>query len=113
LACSTCHGATTDNSHINGSVRWDLTALGTSAQYKTPLGNFATAGSTGAVAPSGAYGQCGNIYCHSNVQGAGGLGVPSAYSQPSWGGAALTCGNCHKDMATDATATGSHVKHAQ
>jgi predicted CxxxxCH...CXXCH cytochrome family protein len=113
LVCSTCHGATTDNSHINGSVKWDLTALGLIAQYKMPAGTFANVGSTGAVAPSAVYGQCTNIYCHSTVQGTGGLGAPGAYSQPTWGGAALACGSCHKDMATDASAPGSHVKHAQ
>lgn len=113
LACSICHGATTDNLHINGSVSWNLAALGSTAQYKTPAGTFVNAGSTGALAPSAAYGQCSNIYCHSTVQGAGGLGAPAAYSQPTWGGATLTCGSCHKDMATDSSAPGSHVKHAQ
>lgn len=113
LACSICHGATTDNLHINGNVTWNLSALGSVAQYKTAAGAFATTGGTGAVAPSASYGQCNNIYCHSTVQGAGGLGAPGAYSQPTWGGAALTCGSCHRDMATDAAATGSHVKHVQ
>jgi len=113
LACSICHGTITDNSHINGSVSWNLAALGAAAQYKTPAGTFTNSGSTGGLAPSASYGQCMNIYCHSTVQGANGVGAPSAYSQPTWGGAALTCGSCHKDMATDATAPGSHVKHAQ
>ncbi|GAC1466721.1 MAG: CxxxxCH/CxxCH domain-containing protein [Desulfuromonadaceae bacterium] len=113
LTCSTCHGATTGNTHNNGSVNWDLTVLGSIAQYKTSAGTFATTGSTGTIAPSASYGQCTNLYCHSNVQGSGGLGAPGAYSQPTWGGAALTCGSCHKDMATDAGAPGSHVKHVQ
>jgi predicted CxxxxCH...CXXCH cytochrome family protein len=113
LACLACHGAITDNSHINGNITWNLTAIGSVAQYKTPAGTFATVGSTGTFAPSAAYGQCTNIYCHSTVQGIGGLGAPVTYSQPTWGGAALSCGGCHKDMATDVTAPGSHVKHVQ
>lgn len=111
LACTACHGATTDNSHINGSVKWDLTALGAASRYKTPSGTYALTGSTGAPAPSASYGQCSNIYCHSNVQGANGSGAPTAYSQPVWGGAPLNCGSCHLDMATDAAGTGSHRAH--
>ena len=113
LACSQCHGSITDNSHVNGNVAWDLSLFGAAAQYKSATGIFATAGSTGNIAPSAIYGQCANVYCHSTVQGAGGSGAPAAYSQPTWGGAALTCGSCHKDMATDAAATGSHMKHIQ
>ncbi len=112
LACSSCHGAITGISHINGSVQWDLTALGSASGYKTPAGVYALTGSTGTAAPSAAYGQCANMYCHSTVQGGGGLGAP-VYSQPAWGGSALTCGGCHKDMAVDATAPGSHAIHAQ
>ncbi|MBK5275271.1 MAG: CxxxxCH/CxxCH domain-containing protein [Desulfuromonadales bacterium] len=111
LACSTCHGATTDNTHINGSVKWDLSALGGAAGYKTPAGAYAPTGSTGTIAPSAAYGQCTNIYCHSNVQGIFGSGAPTVYSQPVWGGSTLGCAGCHADMATDATGTGSHRVH--
>jgi predicted CxxxxCH...CXXCH cytochrome family protein len=108
-----CHGAVTDNAHVNGSVGWNMAALGTAAQYKTPTGAFSQSGSSDVLAPSATFGQCSNIYCHSNVQGSAGVGGPTTYAQPAWGGAAQTCGSCHKDMSTDSTATGSHVKHAQ
>ncbi|MSN25392.1 MAG: CxxxxCH/CxxCH domain-containing protein [Geobacter sp.] len=111
LACSACHGTISDNSHISGNVKWDLNALGAASRYKTPAGAYALTGSTGTVAPSTTYGQCSNIYCHSNVQGAGGSGLPTVYGQPIWGGATLTCAGCHVDMATDAVGTGSHRIH--
>lgn len=113
LSCSMCHGAVTDATHVNGSVSWNMAALGATAQYKTPAGTFSQSGTNGSIAPSAAYGQCANLYCHSNVQGNAGVGSPTIYGQPAWGGAALTCGSCHKDMATDGTATGSHVRHTQ
>jgi predicted CxxxxCH...CXXCH cytochrome family protein len=51
---------------------------------------------------------CSNVYCHSNGQSADGTSAtPSAYSSPSWSGAAA-CGTCHS--ATD-PATGAHSKH--
>ncbi|MDU0457529.1 MAG: CxxxxCH/CxxCH domain-containing protein [Geobacteraceae bacterium] len=111
LACSACHGLISDNTHINGNVKWDLSALGAASKYKTPTGVYALTGNTGAIAPSSSYGQCSTTYCHSNVQGSGGSGAPTVYGQPVWGGAALTCAGCHKDMATDVTGTGSHRIH--
>jgi predicted CxxxxCH...CXXCH cytochrome family protein len=51
---------------------------------------------------------CSNVYCHSTGQSADGTSAtPSAYSTPSWSGAAA-CGTCHSD--TD-PATGAHTKH--
>ncbi len=111
LTCDKCHGAHTDNSHVNGNVKWDLTGIATTAQYKTPAGAYATTGGTNAVAPSASYGQCNNIYCHSTVQGATGSGAPATYATPTWGGAALTCGSCHADMS-GVSGSGSHPKHA-
>ena len=110
LDCIKCHGVHKDLSHANGSVSWDLTVLG--GMYKTPVGSYSQVGATGAKAPSAAYGQCNNIYCHSSVQNtATGTLTGVTYSQPTWGGTPLTCGSCHADMSATA-GSGSHVKHA-
>ena len=75
LTCDKCHGAHPDNSHVNGSVKWDLHGLG-AGKYKTPaLASYTAAGQTNALAPSAVYGTCNNVYCHSTVQGAAGSGV--------------------------------------
>jgi predicted CxxxxCH...CXXCH cytochrome family protein len=111
LSCDKCHGAHTDNSHVDGNVVWNMKGLSGIARYKTPLGSYTTIGATGAVAPSASYGQCTNIYCHSTIQGANGSGNPATYAVPTWGGTTLTCGSCHADMST-ASGTGSHPKHA-
>jgi predicted CxxxxCH...CXXCH cytochrome family protein len=110
LSCDKCHGAHTDNSHVDGNVAWNLTGIAATAQYKTPTGAYATTGSSGGLAPSASYGSCTNIYCHSTVQGSTGTGSPT-YASPTWGGATLTCGSCHADMS-GASGTGSHSKHA-
>ncbi|WP_279342400.1 CxxxxCH/CxxCH domain-containing protein [Geotalea sp. SG265] len=114
LGCSNCHTAVAAGnfSHVTGTVDWNLTAL--SGTYKSGNGSsYTTTGSTGAAAPSSTYGSCNNIYCHSTIQGATGSGAPSAYATPTWGGASLSCSGCHLDMSSSASATGSHVKHAQ
>jgi predicted CxxxxCH...CXXCH cytochrome family protein len=112
IPCASCHGNHPDKSHVNGNVEWDLSSLGPNAQYKTPTGVSARIGGTKAIAPSSAYGQCANIYCHSTVQGAGGSGAAIATSQPTWGAAALACGSCHADMSGP-SASGSHIIHAR
>jgi predicted CxxxxCH...CXXCH cytochrome family protein len=51
---------------------------------------------------------CSNVYCHSTGQSADGTSAtPSAYSTPSWSGAAA-CGTCHNDTNPG---TGSHTIH--
>ncbi len=110
IACTTCHGTysnySTSAAHINGTVEWKLTA------YPSATYQGSNSGSTGALAPSGSYGSCTNLYCHSNVQGAAGAGGPTSYASPAWGSTA-TCGTCHRDMYSDPAATGGHVQHAQ
>jgi predicted CxxxxCH...CXXCH cytochrome family protein len=109
LGCDQCHGAHTDNSHITGNVQWDLTLIG--GQYIPAAGTaFSTAGSTSGPAPSSSFGSCTNVYCHSSAQGVNGAGAIT-YQTPAWGSAPLDCGGCHKNMATDATGTGSHRAH--
>ena len=110
IACADCHGARTNNYHVNGQVEWKLNraVLGAGATY----GNQST-GFRDNLAPSATYLSCTNVYCHSNAQGAGGIGAPTSYKTVQWGSAALNCGSCHADMATDTVnATGSHKKHA-
>jgi predicted CxxxxCH...CXXCH cytochrome family protein len=112
LVCYTCHGAEVNNYHVNGNVQWHLNStdvrVGTLARYRN-----LTSGGTGNLAPSATFGTCNNFYCHSNVQGTGGSGQPSGYTPQTWGTAGpLSCSACHKDMATDATGTGSHKLHA-
>lgn len=93
LACAVCHGTISDNSHMNGSVGWDLSGLGGGAQYKS-----AAVGSTGAAAPSASYGQCSNIYCHSRGTSFVANFIPNI--SPLWGGASPGCGGCHDGTAT-------------
>lgn len=114
LACTKCHSAVTDGSHVNGSVAWDLddtdSRIGASATYRG-----SNAGQTGQLAPSATYGQCSNIYCHSNVQTSP-PGGALTYGTPTWGGGTLTCStaSCHGgDTDPNKIATGSHTKHVQ
>jgi len=110
IACGTCHGASAQSlAHVDGKVVWQLDAnnpkIGTSARYR----GYST-GTTGALAPSATYGQCTNFYCHSNVQGAGGIGDPTTYQPMTWGASpVITCSSCHADQTSAGTA--SHVKH--
>ena len=111
LTCDKCHGAHPDNSHVNGSVKWDLHGLGT-GKYKTPtLANYTATGATGALAPSASYGTCNTIYCHSN---SGPNATAKVYATPTWGGTTLTCGDCHANMRTVASTVpnGGHYDHS-
>ncbi len=106
IACNKCHASYanyTGSAHINGRVEWSMTAYPGSA-YKGSI-----AGSTDAPAPTATinYGECSNLYCHSNIQNpTTGLGAPTTYATPTWGGTA-PCGSCHVYPNT----TGSHVSH--
>ncbi|MDO8282426.1 MAG: CxxxxCH/CxxCH domain-containing protein [Thermodesulfovibrionia bacterium] len=112
IACSDCHGANGagGGGHVGGTVQWGLNTssalFGTSAQY-----NSAASGTKNNLAPSSSYQTCTTLYCHSNAQGASGVGVPSSYKSPLWGAGTLGCAGCHVDM-TSASGTASHIKHA-
>ncbi|WP_236685627.1 CxxxxCH/CxxCH domain c-type cytochrome [Geobacter pickeringii] len=106
INCGTCHGYrnySTSKTHLNGKVEWDLSSISTIAAYKG-----LNKGNTGAPAPSApaSYGSCSNLYCHSNVQSAGGTGGPTSYATPTWGGS-TTCGSCHPEPNT----SGGHSQH--
>jgi predicted CxxxxCH...CXXCH cytochrome family protein len=115
LLCNSCHGSSVNMTHVNGAVSWALDrtnpAVGANATY-----NNISSGTIVGLAPRNNgtdYRTCNNVYCHSNVQGTDGTGSPTSYGAPKWGAnGSLDCGSCHKNMATDGTATGSHVKHA-
>ncbi|MGB9082560.1 MAG: CxxxxCH/CxxCH domain-containing protein, partial [Desulfuromonadaceae bacterium] len=112
--CSACHGT-------------GYSVTNSSAPVVTHVDGFITIGFTGTAATNGAtpsyyqgnnspgngYEYCSNSYCHSNVQGSGGVGAPSKFAAPVWGAGPVDCGLCHANMATNTAATGSHVKHAQ
>ncbi|MBI4827083.1 MAG: CxxxxCH/CxxCH domain-containing protein [Nitrospirae bacterium] len=112
LVCSDCHGANGAGGvgHVSGTVQWSLNTsnaqFGSNAKY-----NSAASGMINNLAPSSSYQTCTTLYCHSNVQGASGVGVPSSYKSPLWGAGTLGCAGCHVDMTT-ASGTSSHIKHA-
>jgi predicted CxxxxCH...CXXCH cytochrome family protein len=119
FSCSKCHTVVTGagDGHVNGSVQWRLSTgsnlvgiSGFTPQYRT-----GASGGTGTVAPSGSFGNCTNIYCHSAGQGSTGGAITSAeIASVQWGNfASVTCGSCHKDMSNNATAPGDHVRHSQ
>lgn len=112
--CSVCHGSgysATGNSappitHVDGTITIGFT------------GTAATNGATpsyyqGNNKPGDGYKNCSTVYCHSNVQGSGGVGISTAFAAPEWGAAPLPCGSCHANMAVSAAATGSHIQHVQ
>jgi len=112
--CSTCHGTGYSAAggtvpvatHVDGVITMDLTGTASTNGARPAY-------SQGNNTPGDGYKNCANIYCHSNVQGNGGVGLPVTFAAPVWGGAPLPCGSCHANMATSAAATGSHVQHAQ
>ncbi len=112
--CATCHG--------NGySAVSNTVSIPTHVDGVITMGFTGTASTNGAKptyyqgnnSPGNGYANCSTIYCHSNVQGNGGTGLPVTFAAPVWGAAPLPCGSCHANMTTSAAAPGSHVQHAQ
>ena len=107
FACTACH---TDHS---GEAKPFAHATSVGRPISVPVGNYT--GSNDRYLPSQATGRilgsCTTAYCHSTVQAATGLGNGTGQSV-TWGGAVLSCGGCHQNMATDAAGTGSHPLHA-
>jgi predicted CxxxxCH...CXXCH cytochrome family protein len=120
FGCDLCHSTTTDatpsiidkTKHANGAVTWDLgdgiyLQVSASSTYRG-----LNAGERDKSLMGPPYGQCDNIYCHSNVQTSP-PGGALTYQQPQWGGT-VNCGDCHKagpygpGLEQD---TGSHLKH--
>ncbi|KAF0220977.1 MAG: cytochrome c family [Geobacteraceae bacterium] len=106
LACSFCHRAYTDNAHVDGNVAWKLNRgdvkVGTNATYKN-----LSSGKTGAIALGAAFGDCANVYCHSN-----GLATPTYVTNLTWGAASEgACGTCHGVLDATPPASAAHTKH--
>lgn len=127
-SCATCHDATQAtlshpkhtvitacaSCHSDHSIEAAPYAHATSAGRAIAVTVGTYAGSNSKYLPSQTgrvLGSCTTAYCHSTVQGTTGAGA-GAYQPVTWGGAAQTCGSCHKNMATDATGSGSHQLHA-
>jgi predicted CxxxxCH...CXXCH cytochrome family protein len=99
FSCELCHPAI-DVTHVQGNVRWSFKTsdprVGASAAYKA-AGSMtpAASGSTGDMAPSAVYGECSNLYCHSD-----GKGQPPRQN-PTWGDSTYSsgCVNCHGNNA--------------
>lgn len=123
FSCTLCHNdvvggsspsgyTITDTSkHVNGYVDYKFNPT----DPRVAGGTYSIA--TGTAAPTNgtiprAFGNCNNIYCHSNVQPEGGVGKPSSYSNPSWALAGTAaCGSCHAGGHGARLETGSHSVH--
>ncbi|SNB46000.1 CxxxxCH/CxxCH domain-containing protein [Geobacter sp. DSM 9736] len=108
-SCTKCHDDYPNPHMVNGHVKWNLSALSPAATYR----GF-NIHSTTTLATTEAYGDCSNVYCHSNVQsGANGTGGATVYSTVRWGGGLLNCDGCHGGKKSDAAPidSGNHGKH--
>jgi len=103
IGCTTCHSAT-----VSGNATIKNFVLHANGGKDVQFSKFSAAGRAGWNQPAAT---CSTIYCHSSVQGINGIGSPTAYAAPVWGGVAPGCGGCHADQATDPTGTGSHRLH--
>lgn len=106
--CSKCHATVSGGAdgHVNGSVQWRLSTasplIGATATYKSSASS-----STGSVALGAAFGDCANIYCHSN-----GLATPTYVTGLTWGATAEgNCGTCHGVTNAAPPASAAHIKH--
>lgn len=115
LGCNDCHYGLSPTSvpsnlatHVNNQADFAFdpskvfSYIGLSATYD------------GTLTMLDAYGNCSNLYCHSNVQPDGGTGAYTGVSV-QWGAAgplACSTSSCHGgDTDPDKIATGSHTKH--
>ncbi|GAM09104.1 geobacter CxxxxCH...CXXCH motif protein [Geobacter sp. OR-1] len=109
-SCTKCHpnaykGAAVNFGHIDGNVQWRLSSSTSGPITGSSAYRSANNGATGAIAPSASYGQCANIYCHSNGQS------PVTYTSPTWGSTLpADCSGCH-GTATSNTLSGKHSSH--
>ncbi|MBI4823057.1 MAG: CxxxxCH/CxxCH domain-containing protein [Nitrospirae bacterium] len=100
-ACSLCHSTYTSPSvHANNRANVSF-----SGDQRVSDGSY-----SGTTTMLDAYGNCSNIYCHSNVQTSP-PGGSVTYKTPLWGGS-VACGDCHKaDGSPTLMNSGSHTKH--
>jgi len=97
FSCSQCHNNAGSGraNHVDNNIQVSFLQGGAYSQPTNTPGN--------------GYGTCSTSYCHSTGQAALGATVTD-YATPQWG-TTVTCGSCHKDFSSDATAPGSHPKH--
>ena len=113
FSCDLCHPAI-DVTHVQGSVRWAFKTsdarVGASAAYQAAVAPTATtAGATGDLAPSASFGQCSNLYCHSD-----GNGGAAYVATPTWGDSLPAgCIGCHGNNAasTNPITSKGHKAH--
>jgi len=113
LTCVTCHQAVVDATpsvtdkalHVNGAADWDLDL---SNPLLTGSATYRSSEAGAKNPPDGTYGQCSNVYCHSNGLPVDGPSVPYAlYDSPTWGGAiAGNCTGCHGNNAASGALIG-------
>jgi predicted CxxxxCH...CXXCH cytochrome family protein len=87
LSCSECHY---NNSHVDGSIQWDFDEAG-DTRLAGALYRSAASGSLSPV-PSLSYGQCTNLYCHSDGRRDTATRI---YRAPQWGSSGTGCNFCH------------------
>ena len=119
IDCVKCHAATVNpgltikdlSRHVSKTleIAYDNTSTAVNGKY---AGAFAPVSKN----PGSGYGSCDNVYCHSNGQNDGGVGI--TYKQPTWGNSATgRCGTCHDAQVSHAgsspsqISTGSHTRH--
>lgn len=107
-ACTLCHNLSASQ-HVNNKAE----VVFSTSDRKTAGGSY-----SGTDTMLDAYGDCSNIYCHSNVQTSP-PGGALTYKTPNWGDLPFeACDGCHEgpsehfSMPVSGNATGSHVKHA-
>jgi len=112
-SCSICHSSTAAGNneianranHVNQTIDVSVAP------------SFGGSYSADGHAPGAAAGSCQNVYCHSNVQPADGIGGPTVYTNADWGDAnSINCGECHAGDGGHGhsgakMATGSHTRH--
>jgi len=120
--CVKCHAATVSGNrtisnnanHVNRLVDVAFNNSTTAVN-----GTYAGLASPMSKLPGSASYTCANVYCHSTVQAADGVGAP-LYGTPSWNSTGSCNLKCHRvgghssvgaDGSTDVLNTGSHTKH--
>lgn len=107
LECGSCHQTAT---HLNGSSEISFDP----AETRLTGASYSDADQTSRYTEAGGYVatpdyvSCQSVYCHSNGNPFDGT---IAYNNPTWGGAAMTCSDCHDDAGDDTTLSSNHPKH--
>ncbi|WP_432821012.1 CxxxxCH/CxxCH domain c-type cytochrome [Trichloromonas sp.] len=110
LNCSTCHDTAV---HLSGTSEisfdgGDSRTTGATYVDADQTSRYRDVAGTLTYAGTPAYTSCGNLYCHSNASPTGGS---ISYSNPTWGGAAMTCSSCHDGGGATSSLSVRHRKH--